>query len=126
MTPRQAIKRVFSKYASFGGRAGGTEFWWFMLFEAIVYGAAALADRALFGHDAVFSWTCTLVLLLPALAVSIRRLHDTNRSGWWVVLAFVPVLFIIPLIWFCTPSMSGSNRFGAMPGGISDEGVAVW
>jgi uncharacterized membrane protein YhaH (DUF805 family) len=54
-------------------------------------------------------------------------LHDTNRSGWWLLLVFVPLVGnIVLLIWFCTPSTSEPNRFGPMPGAISDEGVAAW
>jgi uncharacterized membrane protein YhaH (DUF805 family) len=126
VTMLQAIKSVFSKYVTLGGRAGGTEFWWFILFQAIVVGIAELTDRALFGHEALFSLLCSLALLLPGLAVSVRRLHDTNHSGWWLLLGVIPIAGLILVLWICTPSTSGPNRFGPMPRAISDEGVAVW
>jgi uncharacterized membrane protein YhaH (DUF805 family) len=126
MTMPQAITSVFSKYAVFRGRAGGTEFWWFALFQIIVLVIARLVDQYVLGGIQALLWICELALLLPAVAVAVRRLHDTNRSGWWYLLALIPVADIVLLIWFCTPSNSGPNRFGEMPGAISLDGVAVW
>jgi uncharacterized membrane protein YhaH (DUF805 family) len=58
----------------------------------------------------------SLAVLLPGIAVSVRRLHDLDRSGWWLLLAFVPVVgIIVLLIWFCTKGTDGSNRFGPDP-----------
>jgi uncharacterized membrane protein YhaH (DUF805 family) len=127
MTMPQAIRSAFARWLTFSGRSGGTEYWWFVLFGTIVFGLASLLDHAVFGRDALFGAICALVFLMPYLAVAVRRLHDTNRSGWWLLLVFVPLVGnIVLLIWFCTPSTSGPNRFGPMPGAISDEGVAAW
>jgi uncharacterized membrane protein YhaH (DUF805 family) len=126
MTMSQAIVSAFARCSTFSGRAGGSEYWWFVLFGTIVFGLASLVDHAAFGRHAIFWATCTLVLLLPYVAVAVRRLHDTDRSGWWLLLVFVPLGNIVLLIWFCAPSTPGPNRFGPMPDGISDGGVAAW
>lgn len=126
MTMPQAIRSAFANWRTFSGRAGGTEYWWFVLFGTIVFGLALLLDHALFGHDALFASICTLVFVVPYFAVAVRRLHDTNRSGWWKLLLFVPLGNIVLMIWFCLPSTPGPNRFGPMPDAVSDEGVAAW
>ena len=127
MTMPQAISSAFARWHTFSGRAGGSEYWWFVLFGTIVFGLASLLDHAAFGRDALFGAICTLVFLMTYVAVAVRRLHDTNRSGWWLLLVFVPLVGNVVLcIWFCTPSTSGPNRFGPMPVAISDEGVAAW
>ncbi|HEV8022906.1 MAG TPA: DUF805 domain-containing protein [Candidatus Lustribacter sp.] len=126
MTMPQAIRSVFARWLTFSGRAGGTEYWWFVLFGVIVFGLAILLDHALFGRDALFGAMCTLVFIVPYSAVAVRRLHDTNRSGWWKLLVFVPLGNIVLLIWLSLPSTSGPNRFGPMPDAIADEGVAAW
>jgi uncharacterized membrane protein YhaH (DUF805 family) len=114
MSMPQAIGCAFARWCTFSGRAGGTEYWWFVLFGTIVFGLASLLDHAAFGRDALLRAICTLVLLTPYLAVAVRRLHDTNRSGWWMLLVFVPLGNIVLWIWFCMPSTSGPNRFGPM------------
>jgi uncharacterized membrane protein YhaH (DUF805 family) len=122
MTMPQAIRSAFARWHTFSGRAGGTEYWWFVLFGTIVFGLASLLDHAVFGRDALIGALCTLVFLMPYVAFPVRRLHDANRSGWWLLLVFVPLVGnIVLLIWFCTPSTSGPNRFGPMPGAISDD-----
>jgi len=126
MTMPQAIRSAFTRWGTFSGRAGGREYWWFVLFGTIVFGLASLLDHAAFGRHALFWVTCTLVFLIPYVAVAVRRLHDTNRSGWWLLLVFVPLGNIVLLFWFCAPGTSGTNRFGPMPDAISDGGVAAW
>jgi uncharacterized membrane protein YhaH (DUF805 family) len=93
MTFQESVKVCFSKYADFNGRASRSEYWWFVLF--IVLGSAA---TSLFGNtlSALFS----LATLLPSIAAATRRLHDTNRSGWWQLIIFVPVAGWIVLIVF--------------------------
>lgn len=127
MTMPQAIRSAFARWNTFNGRAGGSEYWWFVLFGAIMFGLACLLDHAAFGRHALFWATCTLVFLMPYAAVAVRRLHDTNRSGWWKLLFFVPVVGNIVLwIWFCLPSTPGPNRFGPMPDAIPEEVMAAW
>ena len=84
-----SIKTCFSKYATFSGQASRSEFWWFILFCAlvdIVLGAT--------GIGALLS----LVLVIPQLAVGARRLHDIGKSGWWQLIGLVPVIGLIVLI----------------------------
>ena len=127
MTMPQAIRSAFARWRTFSGRAGGTEYWWFVLFGTIAFGLASLFDHAAFGRDALLWGICTLVFLMPYVAVAVRRLHDTDRSGWWLLLHFIPVVGNIVLwIWFCMPSTPGPNRFGPMPGAIPYNGAAAW
>jgi len=126
MSMPEAIRSAFARCSTFSGRAGATEYWWFVLFGTIVFGLAGLLDHAAFGRHALFWSTCTMVLLLPYVAVAVRRLHDTNRSGRWLLLALVPLGNIALLIWFCEPSMSGPNRFGPLPDTVVDEGLTAW
>ena len=86
-----AVKTCLTKYADFDGRATRTEYWWFFL--AVLLGSAVTSLIALRVY-ALFS----LVTLLPMIAVGARRLHDTNRSGWWQLLALVPFGVVVPMI----------------------------
>jgi len=104
MTFQESIKVCFSKYADFTGRASRSEYWWFMLFLILVSLAASMISPMLSG---LFS----LGTLLPALAAATRRLHDTNRSGWWQLIAFVPVIgLIVMLIFFAQEGKAGEEK----------------
>jgi uncharacterized membrane protein YhaH (DUF805 family) len=110
----QAVQSVLGQYAGFTGRARRSEYWWFFLFNALVAVVAAIADAAI--GTSVVSLLLTLVFLLPGIAVGIRRLHDTGRSGWWILIAFVPIVgVIVLLIFFCQDSQPGANQFGPSP-----------
>jgi len=126
MTMSQAIKNGFVRWCSFDGRAGRSDYWWFVLYGLIGFGFASIVDHAAFGHHALFWAACTLAFLVPYAAVAVRRLHDTGHTGWWLLLTFVPLGNIVLLVWFCLPSTWGPNRFGPMPDAFSDEGVAAW
>jgi uncharacterized membrane protein YhaH (DUF805 family) len=93
MTFQASVKVCFSKYADFGGRATRSEYWWFVLFIVLVGLAASIVSNTLSG---LFS----LATLLPQIAAATRRLHDTNRSGWWQLIVLVPVIGWIVLIVF--------------------------
>ncbi len=93
MTFVESIKTCFAKYADFNGRAVRSEFWWFALFMIIGGVVTQLIHIYLYG---IFA----LALLLPYLAVGVRRLHDTNRSGWWLLIGFIPLIGAIILIVF--------------------------
>ena len=84
-----SIKTCFSKYVDFSGKASRSEFWWFFLFCLILDLVLSCT-----GFGAILS----LVLLLPQLAVGARRLHDIGKSGWWQLIALIPVIGIIILI----------------------------
>ena len=118
----QAIDICLQNYVGFAGRAPRSEYWYWTLFCALlglvvgfVFGflAIILHDRALY-HVATAAME--LAILLPSLTVGIRRLHDINRSGWWLLITFVPLAGgILLLVWFCTRGTTGQNRFGPAP-----------
>jgi uncharacterized membrane protein YhaH (DUF805 family) len=99
---------ALGKYADFSGRARRAEYWMFTLFSFIATIVAVILDAAA-GTGGVFYLLYAAAVFLPGLAVSCRRLHDTNRSGWWML---VP---IISLIFYCQDSDYGPNRFGPNP-----------
>jgi len=109
--------QTLKKYADFGGRARRTEYWMFFLFNFIIGIVLSVADYVL-GTGGIIGALFTLALLIPAVAVGVRRLHDTDRSGWWLLIAFVPLIgAIVLIIFFVLDSSPGDNRFGANPKG---------
>ena len=95
MNFQAAVQSGFSNYANFRGRACRSEFWWWQLFLVL----AGIA-----------------VTIIPDLAVTVRRLHDTDSSGWWILLALIPLVGLIVLIvWWWQEGSKGYNRFGADP-----------
>ena len=115
---------VLKQYAVFTGRATRTEYWMFVLFNFLIAFAIAFAEavlRSVLGMNTDSSILFNLYLLavlLPSLGVAILRLHDTNRSGWWLLISFVPLVgAVVLIIFFATDSQPGPNRFGANPKG---------
>jgi len=112
---------ALKKYAIFSGRSRRSEFWYFVLFYLIIYFVLALLDgfTGTFDSDSgmgLLSGLFALALIIPNLSVTVRRLHDTNRSGWWVLLCLVPLIGQIVLIVFMAKNGDvGENRFGADP-----------
>ena len=93
MTFQESICTCFTKYADFSGRASRPEYWWYALFMMVAnFGASRISD--------VVALVFALATSLPSLAVTARRLHDTNRSGWWQLLYFVPLIGVIVLLVF--------------------------
>lgn len=106
MTFSESIGTCFSKYAVFNGRASRSEYWWWALFTFLASLASGIASETL---SALFS----LAILLPSLAVGARRLHDTDRSGWFLLLWFVPIVgWIILLVWAAQEGKE-PNRFSS-------------
>lgn len=115
-----AVRTCLQNYATFSGRARRAEFWWFALFILIGSVLLGLIDSALFGVAAgsygVLSGLFSLAILIPSIAVSVRRLHDIDRTGWWYLLIFVPVVgFIVLLIFYIQPGTRGQNTYGPDP-----------
>lgn len=112
-----AVKSVFGKYVTFKGRSCRSEYWYFYLFYAIVSVIAQVVDKAILGSDiGIIGLIWGIATLLPILAVGVRRLHDIDHSGWWLLLGFVPIIgWIVLLIWACTRGTAGPNRFGENP-----------
>jgi uncharacterized membrane protein YhaH (DUF805 family) len=103
-----AIKTCFSKYATFEGRARRSEFWYWFLFTFVL--------GLVVGWIPVVGWIVSLGLLCPNIAVEVRRLHDTGRSGWWWFLCLIPIIGVIALLVICaTDSKPGSNEYGPNP-----------
>src|SRR5262249_13412228 len=113
----RAIATCFRKYAVFSGRASRSEYWFFVLFEILLYIVLVIADFLAFrGSMNVFSSLASLVLLLPGLAVFVRWLPDTDRSAWWILMSFVPIVGSIwLLVILCTRGTEGANRYGMGP-----------
>jgi uncharacterized membrane protein YhaH (DUF805 family) len=112
----EAARHVLSNYATFSGRAGRAEFWWWILAIILAQIAAGLLDGLLFGSDeggGPLAVILTLATIVPHLAVCVRRLHDLDRTGWWLLLTFIPVIGALVLIYFYVQSGTpGPNRFG--------------
>jgi uncharacterized membrane protein YhaH (DUF805 family) len=114
-----AVKSVYSNYVGFNGRARRSEYWWWYLFYVIVYIVLAGIDTAIFGQPAFLTFAFALASILPGLAVGVRRLHDTGRSGWWLLIGLVPLVGVIVLIiFFVMDSQPGVNKYGPNPKGI--------
>ena len=111
-----AVRAALSKYATFSGRSRRSEYWWFALFNALVSIVGAGVDAAL-GRNLI-QFVVALALLLPNIAVLVRRLHDTGRSAWWLLIGLIPLVGSIVLIVFTVQdSQPGTNRFGDSPKG---------
>lgn len=118
-----------NKYATFEGRARRSEYWYFVLFYVLTIVALAIIDgiAGTLNDDVgigLLSGIFVLATFVPALAVTVRRLHDTDRSGWWVLLDLVPVIGpLVLLVFTVLDSQPGANRFGPNPKGVPGPGT---
>ena len=124
MNLQTAIRSVFGKYAEFSGRAARSEFWYWVLFILLVSIGLSIIDGAFIapmtGYEAFapeagqpLQLLFNLATLLPTLAVSVRRLHDTDRSGWWLLLGLIPIIGnLILLWWYIQAGTTGDNEYG--------------
>nr|WP_223160744.1 DUF805 domain-containing protein [Salinispora cortesiana] len=109
-----AIRSALTQYVGFSGRARRSEYWWFYLFTVILGFAGGILNGVL--ETSFVSVIVGLALLLPSLAVGVRRLHDTGRSGWFLLLGLIPFIgFVVLLVFFVQDSKPGPNRFGPNP-----------
>ena len=131
----QSISTCMRKYVTFSGRATRSEFWWFYLFTVLVNlvatsQASSFVPNLLDGQDMTenessyflnnffflyLSTITSLILLLPSLAVAVRRLHDVGRSGWWILIAFTVIGIIPLLILYVTDTKDEENVYGPNP-----------
>ncbi|WP_428992508.1 DUF805 domain-containing protein [Stenotrophomonas maltophilia] len=120
-TPMHKMMIPLTRYAQFSGRASRSEFWWFQLFILIVFMPLhVLSFIAGYTGSEALAWVSTglgvvvwLALLVPLVSVTVRRLHDTDRSGWWYLLLLVPFANLAVLVFMLLPGTPGGNRFGA-------------
>jgi len=106
-----SIKLGFSNYVNFTGRACRSEYWYWVLFTVIVSIVCTIIDNVM--GMSLLSTIWELATLVPSIAIGVRRLHDLDRSGWWLLLAFIPLVgAIILIVWFCGKGTDGPNRFG--------------
>ena len=122
----EAVRSFWSNYATFRGRSRRSEYWWIQLFLVLTNLAVAAVDLALMNGDidrfiangggGIVGLIWILVTIVPALAVLVRRLHDTGKSGWWVLIGFVPFVGTIVLFVFSVlDSDAGDNKYGESP-----------
>ena len=122
MTFMDAVKTCFGKYADFSGRATRSEYWWFYLAFIIFY----IVGLVLGGILASVSETLGMIVmgivvlgalgfLLPSLAAGVRRLHDVDKSGWFMLIGLIPLVGLVLLYFFVIPGTPGDNRFGPPP-----------
>ncbi|PZQ96687.1 MAG: DUF805 domain-containing protein [Cereibacter sphaeroides] len=131
----EAVRSVFSNYATFSGRARRAEYWWFVLFNIIGSAITGTLDYILFGGTVVETIDSVAVVIensplnalfgllvfLPGLSVTVRRLHDVGRSGWWFWIILIPLVgFILLLYWTIRRGDVGPNQYGPDP--ITDGG----
>jgi len=117
----EAVRTCWKKYGDFDGRAARAEFWWWVLFVAVVQTLASVVlglGLALFQNSGFLQWLLVLIFMvivlafiLPSIAVSVRRLHDRDLSGWWYLLGFVPFGSLVLFVWYVLPGTKGPNRF---------------
>ena len=130
MSFQEAVQTVFSNYANFKGRARRSEYWYFMLFIICVNVVLSLLSSILLmvtGDNSsvlvfipsILSYVFSFGTLVPQLAVAVRRLHDTGRSGWCYLLNVIPLVgWILLIVWYCGDSQPGDNQYGPNPKGI--------
>jgi uncharacterized membrane protein YhaH (DUF805 family) len=117
---------ALKKYAVFSGRSRRMEYWYFVLFNIIVCIVLEVIDGLLFGTldsgmgVGLLSGLYALAVLIPSLAVTVRRLHDIDRSGWWILIALVPLIGgIVLLVFALLDSTPGTNQYGPNPKGAT-------
>ena len=121
--------KALKKYAVFNGRASRKEFWYFFLFHTIfmtvfivsIYATGTVTPGKGVGLLNGLYFLYFLATIIPSYAVSVRRLHDIDRSGWWVLIVLIPFVGIVLLVWAAQDSSPGENRFGQNPKEGIDE-----
>jgi uncharacterized membrane protein YhaH (DUF805 family) len=130
MSPIDWAKRpILEKYADFSGRAPRAEFWWYTLALMIVFVIVAIIEgilgihRMIAGMYGPISALLLLATLIPSLAVGVRRLHDTNRTGWWLLLPLIPDVLMIVMALTTAGAVAAGGGMGAAMGGLAITGL---
>ena len=116
MTFTTAVRTCFQKYATFSGRARRSEYWWFQAFLALVVLAGTMLVFLLRSEVPFYLTMVVAVgLVVPSISVTVRRLHDTSRSGWWYLITLVPYVGALVLLVLCCLDSDPSNQYGNSP-----------
>ena len=115
MTFTQAIASGFRRYFDFTTRSSRSEYWWWTLFSILASAVATIFDEVLFNGAPILDTLNAIVLFIPGVTVAVRRLHDTDRSGWWFLIAFTIIGILLLIYWYVQPGTAGSNRYGYDP-----------
>ena len=108
-----ALKDGFARYVDFGTRSTRSQFWWWTLWSILISAGSTALDATL---GTPIGLLTSLAMLLPSVAVAIRRLHDIGRTGWWYLIVLVPFVgWIVLIVFFCTKSQDGPNQWGDAP-----------
>ena len=122
----EAVTRGFQKYVAFSGRASRTEYWYWVLFNFVASMVSLFIDAFIFLNTELspVNTLVTLVLFLPSLAVAFRRLHDIDRSAWWILIAFTLIGVVLLIYWACLKGTTGANQYGEDP--LADADRTRW
>lgn len=120
MTPIDWAKRPLERYSDFSGRSSRPEYWWYVLAYCIAYLVVSVIEsivglNGMIGPYGPVTVLLSLACLVPGVAVTIRRLHDTDRSGWWALLGIVPLANLVLLYFLVLPGTDNVNQFGSPP-----------
>lgn len=108
--------KAFKPYINFEGRSRRKDFWYFVLINLIISIALGMID----GKSNLISNLYSLAVFLPSLGLGVRRLHDTSRSGWWVLINLIPIVgWIVFIVFAATDSTPGTNKYGPNPKGVN-------
>lgn len=113
---QQSVKTVLNNYANFDGRSGRAEFWWWML-AYVVGNIFVTAVGRVLGMGGFLGFLFWAGLIVPTVAVAIRRFHDIGKPAWWTILMFIPFVNLIVALLFLTKPSDGPNAYGAGPQG---------
>jgi uncharacterized membrane protein YhaH (DUF805 family) len=119
------------KYAVFGGRSRRKEYWFFVLFVVVISTVLTIVDGLIGAYDrstgvGLLSAIFSLAILIPSISVSVRRLHDIDRTGWWVLISLVPLVgWIVLLVFHVQGGTPGTNRYGPNPKSTDYQGMTA-
>jgi len=107
----ESIQTCYKKFFDFSGRASKSEYWWFQLYNTILY-----ILTFVFQNDLALLFSILVIAnLIPVFAAGVRRVHDSNKSGWWILISFVPIIGLYIIVLLITDGSKGKNRFGPKP-----------
>jgi len=111
----ESFSLFFKNYVDFKGRSARGAFWWWVLWSVLIGVVLGIADGIIVGFDSgidPLSNLFSLATLIPGIALTVRRLHDVGKSGWWILLAFTIIGLLLLLFWYIQPADEGTNKYG--------------